>query len=85
MGGQSGQELHGLLEARDGDELVPYGGLYLDLAWDAGRALGLELHLEFSLDGGRLGEELWRGLRRRWSLARLWKGLGLRLLLDVDL
>lgn len=61
---------------------MPYGGLYLDLAWDAGRALGLELHLEFRLDGGRLGEELRRGLSGRWCLARLRRGRGL---LDVDL
>lgn len=86
VGGQGGKELHGLLQSRDGDELVPYGGLYLDLPWDAGWALGLELHLQFSLDGGRLGEELRRGLRRRWCLARLRRGRGwLRLLLDVDL
>lgn len=44
-------------------------------------ALGLELHLEFSLDRGRLGEELRGGLRGR-GLARLRR---LRRRLDVHL
>lgn len=64
---ESGEELHRLLEARDRDKLVADRGLGL-----------LELHLDFSLDGRRLREEL---LRRG-----LLRGRGLRrLLLDVDL
>lgn len=62
---------------------MPDWGLDLDLTWDPGLALGLELHLEFSLDGGRLGEELRGGLRGR-SLARLWR-LRRWLRLDVHL
>lgn len=79
MRGQRRQQLHRLLQTWDRDELVPDRGLHLDLS---GLGLGLELHLEFGLDGGRLWEELWRGLRRR-RLAR--RRLWLRLLLDVDL
>lgn len=76
---EGGQELNWLLQTRDSDELVSDWRLDLDLAWDSRLALGLELYLEFSLDGRRLWEELWRGLRRR-SLAWVrW------LLLDVDL
>lgn len=76
VGREGGQELDRLLQSRDGDELVPDGGLHLDLAR---LALGLELHLEFGLDGGRLGEELRGGRGLAWELG-LW-----RLLLDVDL
>lgn len=78
MRGEGGEELDRLLQSRDSDELVPDRGLDLDLPRDARLALGLELHLEFSLDGRRLWEELWRGLRGR-GLTWVWR------LLDVDL
>lgn len=65
MWGQGREELYRLLESRDGDELVSYGGLNLDLPRDSGLGLGLELYLEFSLH--------WRGLRGL--------GLGLDLML----